>query len=89
MIPFPSLNFGAVFTASGMAKLGQIIIGDLNGKGHVYRRDGTALPGWPQMAVVPGASHPTAIESTPAVGDLDGDGRKEIVVGVVSICIAP
>ena len=29
MIPLPSLNFGAVLTASGMAKLGQIIIGDL------------------------------------------------------------
>jgi YjbE family integral membrane protein len=26
---FPALNFSAVFTASGMAKLGQIIIGDL------------------------------------------------------------
>ncbi|MES2120051.1 MAG: YjbE family putative metal transport protein [Pseudomonadota bacterium] len=29
MVPFPSLNFGAVLTAGGMAKLGQIIIGDL------------------------------------------------------------
>ena len=28
-IPLPSLNFGAVLTASGMAKLGQIIVGDL------------------------------------------------------------
>src|SRR6185369_2650026 len=26
---FPAMNFSAVFTASGMAKLGQIIIGDL------------------------------------------------------------
>ena len=29
MIPLPSLNFGAVLTAGGLAKLGQIIIGDL------------------------------------------------------------
>jgi len=29
MIPLPNLNFGAVLTASGMAKLGQIIVGDL------------------------------------------------------------
>ena len=29
MIGFPSLNFGAVLTAGGLAKLGQIIIGDL------------------------------------------------------------
>jgi YjbE family integral membrane protein len=29
MVGFPSLNFGAVATAGGLAKLGQIIIGDL------------------------------------------------------------
>ena len=29
MIPFPSLNFGAVLTTGGLAKLGQIIVGDL------------------------------------------------------------
>ena len=29
MIPLPSLNFGAVLTGGGLAKLGQIIIGDL------------------------------------------------------------
>jgi YjbE family integral membrane protein len=29
MIPWPSLDFGAVFTAGGLAKLGQIIVGDL------------------------------------------------------------
>ena len=29
MISFPSLNFSVVFTASGLAKLGQIIVGDL------------------------------------------------------------
>src|SRR6476661_4604536 len=29
MVAFPSLNFGAVLTAGGLAKLGQIIVGDL------------------------------------------------------------
>jgi len=29
VIPLPSLNFGAVLTAGGLAKLGQIIVGDL------------------------------------------------------------
>jgi YjbE family integral membrane protein len=29
MIPFPHLDFGAVFTAGGATKLGQIIVGDL------------------------------------------------------------
>ena len=29
MIGFPSFDFGAIFTAGGLAKLGQIIVGDL------------------------------------------------------------
>jgi YjbE family integral membrane protein len=29
MIPLPSLDFGAVLTAGGLAKLGQIVVGDL------------------------------------------------------------
>ncbi|MBN1476862.1 VCBS repeat-containing protein, partial [Candidatus Sumerlaeota bacterium] len=35
---------------------------------------GQPLPGWPQTLTAP-------IDSSPAVGDVDGDGRPEIVVG--------
>jgi hypothetical protein len=47
---------------------------------------GAELPGWPQYAVV--KNGPAAIDSTPAVADLDGNGRKEIVVGVGSTWVA-
>lgn len=41
---------------------------------YVYRADGSLYPGWPQFI------H-QVIFSSPAVGDLDGDGRLEIVHG--------
>jgi hypothetical protein len=41
---------------------------------HIFRRDGSELPGWPQALV--GASWSW---TTPAVGDVDGDGESEIV----------
>ena len=48
MIPFPSLNFGAVFTASGLAKLGQIIIGDLTMAGDNVVIMGSLASGLPE-----------------------------------------
>jgi hypothetical protein len=41
------------------------------------------VPGWPTAAVVSGA--PSAVASSPAVGDLDGNGTNEVVVGVGSL----
>ena len=40
----------------------------------VWRADGTLMPGWPRKGAAP-------FWSTPAVGDIDGDGGLEIVVG--------
>jgi len=48
VIPFPSLNFGAVFTASGLAKLGQIIIGDLTMAGDNVVIMGSLASGLPE-----------------------------------------
>ncbi len=48
MIPFPSLNFGAVMTASGLAKLGQIIVGDLTMAGDNVVIMGTLASGLPE-----------------------------------------
>lgn len=49
--------------------------GDLDG-GYikVYRGDGSELPGWPQH-------QEDVVYSSPAVTDLDGDGRLEVVIG--------
>ena len=43
---------------------------------HVDRVNGSALPGWP--LVLPGAADRTS--TAPAVGDVDGDGRLDIVL---------
>ena len=40
-----------------------------------YRADGTPLPGFPKPTPSPGATQAVM----PAIGDLDGDGLKEIV----------
>ncbi len=49
----------------------------------VLQHTGAVRPGWPQQAddwIAP-AGCPDTIFSTPALGDLDNDGQKEIVVG--------
>src|SRR5215217_6366273 len=48
MIPLPSLNFGAVLTAGGLAKLGQIIIGDLTMAGDNVVIMGSLASGLPE-----------------------------------------
>lgn len=48
MIPLPSLNFGVVMTASGFAKLGQIIIGDLTMAGDNVVIMGSLASGLPE-----------------------------------------
>src|SRR4249919_666860 len=48
MVGFPTLNFGAVLTASGMAKLSQIIIGDLTMAGDNVVIIGSLASGLPE-----------------------------------------
>jgi YjbE family integral membrane protein len=48
MIGFPSLDFGAVLTAAGLAKLGQIIIGDLTMAGDNVVIMGALASGLPE-----------------------------------------
>jgi hypothetical protein len=62
-----------------------IVVAGLDGLVRVLHGDGSPVAGWPQPVVVPGADGPTAVESTPAVADLDGDGDAEVIVGAGSL----
>ena len=60
-----------------------IVVGGLDGLVYAYNASGGLLPGWPAQAVVAGG--PSAVASSPAVGDVDGNGTMEVVVGTGSL----
>ncbi len=57
----------------------EIIFYEVWGKNiYVYKLDGTFFPGWPKT-IETDPIYPGFIRGSPAVGDIDGDGYKEIV----------
>ena len=65
----------------------EIIVGtyETAGKMHVWHHDGTAMSGWP-YTIPRGASSTSYVCSSPAVGDINGDGELEIVDGSCGQC---
>jgi hypothetical protein len=65
----------------------EIIVGtyETNGKMHVWHHDGTEMTGWP-FTIPRGSSSTSYVCSSPAVGDIDGDGELEIVDGSCGQC---
>lgn len=60
-----------------------------DGRLHAFDRTGAELPGWPQEVTVPASLSPAdgrvrvqdhKLDTPPAVADLDGDGRPELVI---------
>jgi hypothetical protein len=59
----------------------EIIVAGFDGHVYVWKADGTVQPGFPVELFNPLRMLKSHILSTPAVGDIDGDGRPEIVMG--------
>jgi hypothetical protein len=59
-----------------------VLMADNAGVLRAWQADGSALAGWPQLfAQDPEALNAWATQSSPVVGDLDGDGVFEVVLG--------
>ncbi len=60
----------------------EIVIGGMDQFVYAWHHDGTAVDGFPTLLTFPGyEDEGSRIISSPAVGDLDGDGALEIVLG--------
>ncbi len=60
----------------------EIIASAMDGYVYVWRSDGTEQPGWPVPVVsIWGAEPANRVVSSPAIGDVDGDGVLDVVVG--------
>ncbi len=58
----------------------EVVVGDTRGYLHAFHHDGTALAGWP---IKTGPADQTfRILSRPALADLNGDGRPEVILAL-------
>jgi Subtilase family/FG-GAP-like repeat len=82
---------GAVYASPALADLDRdgrldIVVGAADQKIYAWRGDGSRVPGWPVTARDEGAGDDRAkILSSPAIGDLDGDGSPDVVEGTAEV----
>ena len=58
----------------------EIIANGRDGKIYAWTVNGSVVNGFPKSIIVPGFSEGFTVVSTPAIGDVDGDGLQELVV---------
>jgi hypothetical protein len=76
------------------SRTASVVVVDLDGNGqldvlfpandgvfHVWRRDGSVLPGWENVLFAQDALTSFATQATPTVGDVDGDNQLEVLLG--------
>jgi hypothetical protein len=64
----------------------EIVVGGHDGVVRAYRADGSAL--WAQPAQVVAGGPAVAVDASPTVADLDGDGSPEVIVNAQSLSVA-
>ena len=62
-----------------------IVVGAADQRIYAIDGRGRALPGWPVLARATPDGDVTKILSSPAIGDLDGDGRPDVVEGTAEV----
>ncbi len=58
-----------------------VIFAANDGRMHVWKQDGTVMPGWSQVLFGQDVLLEDVTQATPTVADIDSDGRLEIIVG--------
>lgn len=79
----PEVSFfgGASLADLSGDEIADVCVATSLGSVWAFRGDGQVLPGWPQT--MPAASrppNPPGVFASPALADLDGDGRREVIV---------
>ncbi|HZI91718.1 MAG TPA: S8 family serine peptidase [Thermoleophilaceae bacterium] len=84
--PSNGLQDASIYASPALANLDgrgrlDVVVGAADGKVYAWNGRGRRLPGWPVVARDGAGGDDAKILSSPAVGDIDGDGSLDVVEG--------